>query len=108
MKKTKFSYIKKYQTNADFIGIMNSRKLYAPMPINNVGIGQFIDTVGAWNGAYSLPLGGTWMYHIMRIRRNMGTTSPISTTFSGVAAGGTLINTGATDLISMGWIWRIA
>lgn len=75
-----------------------------PIAIAGTGAGQFLYKFVGVSSSYILPSGGTWAYFY--IRRSTS-TSGITSSGGGIAAGGTnLFATGASE-DALSWIWRI-
>lgn len=82
----------------------------APRPTTANGLGVWININFVGSGGYTLPSGGTWAYLVITPTKEG--TLPIAVgkdyIFSGIASGGTQVNTGNPDAFaSQGFAWRI-
>jgi hypothetical protein len=80
----------------------------APKPTNSAAVGQLASVAGVSGGGYNLPSGGTWMYFIQLFQSSTATFGTGVGTAVGVAAGGTLVTTGAANYTPYGFVWKLA
>jgi hypothetical protein len=78
----------------------------APLPQAGAGVGQDIAWSTASGGGYTLPAGGTWRAAWLGFSTSTGTVSQGFTV--AIAAGGTTIQAGTSNVTFVGTAWRIA
>lgn len=79
---------------------------FAPLPKSAAGIGQWTDVTSTAGGSWKTPAGGTWAYFFLIYNNSTGVWAGNARV--GVAAGGTTVETGTTNIIYTGLAWRIA